>query len=257
MPAGKGTVRIDRDGARTTVTWDRPPVHVFDVALLEDLASALRSEPAHQAQVVVLRGSNHRWSAGFAVEDHLGDRVVQMFSAFDSVLASIASIPGPTVGVVEGPCLGGGLELLSACDLALAASSAIFGQPEIRLGVFPPLGAATYGRRLGSKRAAELLLLGETLTARQAQEFGLVGRVVPDEQVEKEADGMVKRLEGFRKETLILLKEVMREQEPDPGAALARAERAYLQRLMNLPQPEEGLRAFLEKRTPVWPATAP
>lgn len=257
MPAGKGSIRVDRAGERSTVVWDRPPVHVFDIALLENLATALRSEPVRSAHVVVLRGANHRWSAGFEVADHLAGQIRRMFEAFRSLLEAIREIPCPTLAAVEGPCLGGGLELLSVCDLAVAASTATFGQPEIRLGVFPPLAAATYGRTLGSKRAAELLFLGETLSARQAQEFGLVSRVVADERVDEEVDRVSEHLGGLRREALVLLKQVMREEEPQPWAGLEGAERAYLERLMTLPHAEEGLRAFLEKRAPAWRSVAP
>ncbi len=254
MPVERGTVRVDRTGVRATVEWSRPPVNVFDIALLDDLASALRSETVRSAHTVVLRGANHRWSAGFAVEDHLAGRVRPMFRAFRGVLEALGEVPAPTLGQVEGPCLGGGLEILSACDLAVASASATFGQPEIRLGVFPPLAAASLDRTVGPKRAAEILLLGETLSATRAEEVGLISRVVPDLTTEDEVMRTAERLEGFRPEALVLLKRVIREAPATLGGRLDRAERVYLEELMELPQAEEGLRAFLEKREPVWSA---
>ena len=256
MSPQHGTVRVDRSGARATVVWDRPPVHVFDTALLEELAAALRTEAVRCAHVVVLKGANHRWSAGFAVEDHLADRVRPMFAAFRSVLRALWEVPGPTLAQVEGPCLGGGLELLAGCDLAFASASSTFGQPEIRLGVFPPLAASLDCRTLGPKRAAELLMLGDTLTAGQAESFGLVSRVLSNESVESDVERVVEHLSGLRKEALRLLKAAMHAQEPLPWAGLDRAERIYLNQLMALPQADEGLRAFLEKRAPAWPAPA-
>lgn len=257
MSTQRGTVRVERTGGRVTVVWDRPPVHVFDIPLLEALAQTLRSAPVREAHVVVLRGERHRWSAGFAVEDHLAERVRGMFQAFRSVLRALAEVPGPTLAQVEGPCLGGGLEILSLCDLAFAADSATFGQPEIRLGVFPPLAAAWNPRSLGPKPAAELLFLGETMTAHQAQEVGLVSRVLPSDALEAEVGRVAVQLSGLRREALVFLKAAMHAGESRRWAELEEAERIYLERLMRLPNAEEGLKAFLEKRAPVWPASAP
>lgn len=254
MPAARGSVEVDREGARATVTWSRPPLNVFDTALLDDLARALRTEPVRSAHVVVLEGADHRWSAGFAVEDHLPERVRPMFRAFHEVLRAIAEVPAPTLAAVKGPCLGGGLELLEACDLAFAARSATFGQPEVRLGVFPPLAAVTAPERLGPKRAADLLLLGETIGAEQALALGLVSRVAADEALDAEVRGATDRLSGFRRETLVLLKRAMRIRADLPWGPLVAAERLYVDGLLALPDADEGLRAFLEKRPAVWPA---
>ncbi len=254
MSGGSGTVRVDRAGARATVEWDRPPVNVFDIALLRDVATALRSTPVRSAHVVVLKGAHRRWSAGFDVQDHFAERVRPMFGAFRELLRALWELPVPTLGQVEGPCLGGGLELLSACDLGVAAASATFGQPEVRLGVFPTLAAAEAPRTLGPKRAAELLLLGETVTAERAETVGLVSRVVPDPTVDLEVARTADRIAGLRREALVLLKSAMREEPADRWARLDRSERIYLEELLVLPAAEEGLRAFLEKRAPVWPA---
>lgn len=249
-----GTVRVEGSGTRTTVEWDRPPVHVFDIALLGELAQALRSESVRSANVVVLRGAAHRFSAGFSVEDHLADRVRTMFSVFRELLHALEEVPGPTLAQVEGPCLGGALEILTACDLAVASNSATFGQPEIRLGVFPPLAAVLASERLGAKQAADLLLLGDTIPAHRAESVGLVSRVVPDASIDEEVGRIAERLGGLRRESLVLLKRAMRPSGTVPWSRLDRAESIYLDQLMALPHAEEGLRAFLEKRTPVWPS---
>ncbi len=252
-----GTVTVAREGPRASVTWDRPPLNVFDIPLLTELAAALRREPVRSAHVVVVGGARHRWSAGFSVEDHMADRVHPMFAAFRDVLTAFSELPPPIVARVEGPCLGGGLEMLLACDLAIAGASATFGQPEIRLGVFPPFAAAVMESAVGPQRAAELLLLGETLGAERAAAIGLVSRVVPEEALEAEVDRTATRLCGLRREALVLLKSAMRREGSSVASRLSRAEKIYLEELMRLPSAEEGLRAFLEKREPVWPAGGP
>jgi cyclohexa-1,5-dienecarbonyl-CoA hydratase len=247
-----GTVSVARVDGRTTVTWDRPPANVFDIGLLEDLTRVLAREEVTGAHVVVLRGGGKSWSGGLSVEDHLKPRVSDMFDAFHKTLTTLWNLPTPTIAQVHGRCLGGGMELLMACDLAIASEGATFGQPEIRLGVFAPFGAATYAHLLGTRHAAELLFLGTPFDARRAASAGIVNRVVPEEELDASVALTAQTFCSHRRETLHLLKRVLRRSAVDPWSSLAYAERAYLDELMMLERSEEGLRAFLEKRTPVW-----
>lgn len=247
-----GTVSVERVDGRATVTWERGPANVFDLRLLEEFTRVLRSKEVHGAHVVVLRGGGKSWSGGLSVEDHLRPRVSAMFVAFHEALTTLWNLPAPTIAQVHGRCLGGGLELLMACDLAIASAGATFGQPEIRLGVFPPFGAATYTQMLGARPAAELLFLGTPFDAERAASSGLVNRVVPDEELDASVALTAQTLLSHRGETLRLLKRVLRKAEVDPWSRLAYAERAYLDELMTSDEAEEGLRAFLEKRAPVW-----
>jgi cyclohexa-1,5-dienecarbonyl-CoA hydratase len=247
-----GTVSVERVGGRATVTWERGPANVFDIGLLEELTRVLRREEVTGAHVVVLRGGGKSWSGGLSVEDHLKARVSAMFDAFHQTLVTLWNLPIPTIAQVHGRCLGGGMELLMACDLAIASAGATFGQPEIRLGVFAPFGAATYPHLLGSRHAAELLFLGTPLDAQRAASAGIVNRVVPEEELDASVALAAQTVCSHRRETLRLLKRVLRRTEADPWPGMAVAERAYLDELMVPEDAEEGLRAFLEKRTPVW-----
>jgi len=247
-----GTVSVERIEGRATVTWEHGPANVFDIALLEELTRALQREEVRGAHVVVLRGGGKSWSGGLSVEDHLKPRVVEMFEAFHRTLTTLWNLPGPTIAQVHGRCLGGGLEVLMACDLAIASEGATFGQPEIRLGVFAPFGAATYSHLLGARPAAELLFLGTPFDARRAASAGIVNRVVPDEELDASVALTAQTLCSHRLDTLRLLKRVLRRSATDPWAPLVYAERTYLDDLMGLEASEEGLRAFLEKRAPVW-----
>lgn len=247
-----GTVSVERVDGRATISWDRPPLNIFDLRMLEELTAALHRPEVAQANVVVLRGQGKCWSAGLAVEDHLPPRLAAMLDAFRETLATLWFLPAPTIAQVHGSCLGGGLELLMACDLAIASDRATFGQPEIRLGVFAPFGAAHYAQLLGPRQAAELLYLGTPLDAARAASAWIVNRAVPEEELEASVALAAQTFCGHRRETLQLLKRVLRGSAPDPWSALERAERAYRDDLMTTEGAEEGLRAFLEKRTPVW-----
>jgi cyclohexa-1,5-dienecarbonyl-CoA hydratase len=247
-----GTVTVTRIAGRATVTWEHGPANVFDTALLEEFIQALHREEVTGAHVVVLRGEGKCWSGGLSVEDHLQPRVSAMFDAFRTTLRTVWNLPPPTIAQVHGRCLGGGMELLMACDLAVASAGATFGQPEIRLGVFAPFGAATYSHLLGSRQAAELLFLGTPFDARQAAAAGIVNRVVPEDELDASVALTAQTVCSYRREALRLLKRVLRATKTDPWSRMAVAEKAYLDDLMAREDAEEGLRAFLEKRTPIW-----
>ncbi len=247
-----GTISVARVDGRATITWERGPANVFDIRLLEELTRALQREEVTSAHVVVLRGGGRSWSGGLSVEDHLKPRVSTMFEAFRTTLTTLWNLASPTIAQVHGRCLGGGMELLMACDLAIASEGASFGQPEIRLGVFAPFGAATYSDLLGSRPAAELLFLGTPFDARRAAAVGIVNRVVPEEELDASVALAAQTLCSYRREALHLLKRVLRRSEVDPWPRLAYAERTYLDELMTSVGAEEGLQAFLEKRAPVW-----
>lgn len=253
MSGREGSVEVRRAGPVAQLVWSRPPLNVFDIDLLGKVTDALGAAPVRTAAAVLLRGAQGRWSAGLAVEDHLGPSLDRMLSAFRRLLTTIWELPVPTMAVVEGPCLGGGLELLLPCDLAIAAATATFGQPEIRLGVLPPAAVAALGREVGPKAAAELLFSGETYPAAAAERLGLVGRVVPPAEIETEVGRAIERFGQMRPEALVLLKRAFRASLPFPWSEVGAAESIYRAELMRLPAAEEGLRAFLEKRPPHWP----
>ena len=139
-----------------------------------------------------------------------------------------------------------------ACDLAVASEAATFGQPEIRLGVFAPFGAATYPLLLGARAAAELLFVGTPFDAQRAAAVGIVNRIVPEETLDASVSLVAQTLCTHRREALLRLKQELHRPVLDPWSRLVHAERSYLHELMASEEAEEGLRAFLEKRTPVW-----
>ena len=105
------------------MTWERAPLNVFDIPMLKELTGALRHEEVRGAHVVVVRGAGKCWSAGLAVEDHLKSHLPEMLDAFREALSTLWALPVPTIAQVHGSCLGGGLELLMACDLAIGRAS--------------------------------------------------------------------------------------------------------------------------------------
>ncbi len=149
--------------------------------------------------------------------------------------------------------MGGGCELATYCDMVLASDKARFGQPEIQVGVFPPIAALAFPRMMGRKKAMELVLSGETISAQEAVQIGLVNKVVPPEQLAGEAQAWASRFGKLSGVVLRLArKAVVEGWDTGLEKGLGRIEEIYLRELMATHDAIEGLKAFLEKREPVW-----
>lgn len=241
-----------RDGIGRLVL-DRPPVNVLDCAALEELATVL-SDVANDgaARVLALSGAGRAFCAGAEVADHLPERVGRMLPAFDAAVRALAALEIPTVALVHGAALGGGMELALACDVVLCSDAATFGQPEVRLGVFPPVAAAVLPGLVGRQRALDMILTGRTLDAAEAVACGVATRAFPAERFGEESERYVSELAQRSAPALRLAKRAVAAVAPPIGAVLAGVESLYLNELMRHADPLEGLTAFIEKRKPVW-----
>lgn len=247
-----GKIEVARRGPRATVAWEHPPANVLTTELLNELASTLRQDEVRDAHVVVVEGRDEGFCAGLDVAEHRRPTVEEMLDAFREAATALWEAPVPTLAKVDGACLGGGLELVAVCDLAVASRDATFGQPEIQLGVFPPLASATFPRSLAPKHAARLLYTGETVDAATARDLGLVGRVVDAADLDEAVDRVASTIAGMRRTALVGLKSAVRAAQPSPWEALGQAEVIYLDDVVTGPDAEEGLDAFLEDREPEW-----
>lgn len=247
-------VRIERTGRTATLWIDRPPLNVLDLATLDELRRAVEELAAEPPQVLLVRGAGERaFSAGVAVEDHTPDKIGAMLEGFHGALRALRALPSVNLAVVQGHCLGGGMELAAACDLVLAGDGARFGQPEIELGCYPPYAAALYPALLGAKRTFDLLLTGRTIDAAEAHRIGFVSRLVPAADLEAAAEGLGAELTAHSAAVTRLTKKAIRAGEGEAfETALAECERIYLDELAATTDMEEGLTAFLEKRPPDW-----
>jgi cyclohexa-1,5-dienecarbonyl-CoA hydratase len=177
----------------------------------------------------------------------------RMLEAFHGIFRQMADGEVPTLAVVQGHALGGGCELACACDLIVAAHGAKFGQPEIAVGVFPPVAAALFPHLTGGKRAAELILTGEPIGAEEAHRIGLINAAVPGDQLALEAERLLGRLADKSAPVLRLAKRALRAgMAAGFDEALPAIEEIYTRSLMSLEDPGEGLSAFMQKRKPVW-----
>jgi cyclohexa-1,5-dienecarbonyl-CoA hydratase len=238
------------------LTLNKPPLNVLDIAMMREINSALEGL-GDDAEVKVLvfdatEGSK-AFSAGVDVSDHTADKVEEMIEVFHRIFYQLDAMEIPTVAVVGGAALGGGCELALFCDMIVASEKASFGQPEIQVGVFPPIAAAALPGIVGPKKALEMVLIGDRIRADEALRLGLVNQVVPVEELQTTANEFVGKLAKLSGTVLRLTKRAVRVGSAGSFAeGLAAVEELYLGPLMETEDAHEGLAAFMEKRSPVW-----
>jgi cyclohexa-1,5-dienecarbonyl-CoA hydratase len=159
----------------------------------------------------------------------------------------------PSIAVVNGSALGGGCELALYCDMVIATEKAKFGQPEIQVGVFPPIAALVFPRMMGRKKALELILSGDVIGAQEALALGMVNKIVTEASLVEEVNGFIGKFKKLSGIVLKLTKEAaLAGLNDDMDQGLKAIEKIYLDRLMKTNDAIEGLKAFLDKRKPTW-----
>lgn len=247
-------LRLERIHGAVRVVLDRPPLNVLNIEMLRELTAAMDLLAADSAvTAVAITGQGRAFCAGVDVADHTEDRVHDMIQSFHEALLRVRAMQMPTVAVVNGAALGGGMELALACDITVARAGAKLGQPEILLGVLPPYASAVLPGMVGRSRALDLCLTGRTVLAEEAAQMGFVQRVWPQDDFPRMADEYLRSISELSRPVLRLAKRAVDAGANAPlGDSLPAVERIYLDELMSLEDAREGLTAFLEKRPPEW-----
>lgn len=246
-------LRLERTESVGIITLDHPPLNVLTIAMNRELERALASLAADDhLKAVVLRAAGRAFCAGVDVADHTPERVDEMIHGFARLVTQLRTLAIPTIAVVQGAALGGGTELAMACDITLAGASARFGQPEITLGVFPPIAAALFPRRIGYQQAARLIFTGETVSAQEAARLGLVTEAVPDADLTNHLSALLERLTSLSAVALRLAKRALLLGADGGVDALGAINQLYLADLMATLDAREGIQSFIAKRQPIW-----
>lgn len=248
-------IKCEKTGRLMSIIWERPPLNVFDISLLRELDDALASTAAQaDLDVVVLRGAGGRaFSAGVDIRDHTPEKVPEMLAVVHGAIRRLFSLPQVTIAAVRGVCLGGGLEIASSCDLVVASEESSFATPEISVGCYPPVALARFAGLIGYHRAAEMILTGGRLSARDAQASGLVNRVFSAAEWDGGVVALRDELLGKSGSVLRLTIRGLREIAlAGFDQALRRSEEIYCGELLETADVAEGVEAFLAKRPPVW-----
>jgi enoyl-CoA hydratase/carnithine racemase len=249
-----GPVAVERVGATAWCTLVRPPLNLFDPTLIEALREAFQALAQDRAiRVAVLTGSGRAFTAGMDLHvlqrlDAAGARA--LIVSLHEAIEAVHHAPFPVVAAVNGPSLGAGFELALACDLRVATATAVFGLPEVRVGVPSVIEAALLPPLVGPGRAAELLLTGEAIGAEQALAWGLVNRVVAPADLRAAAQSIVDAILGAGPTAIRLQKALMlRWRHTDLASAIRVGIDAFAEAYAT-GEPAEGARAYLEKRPP-------
>jgi len=248
------SIACDVQDGVARITLNRPPLNILNIAMMREINSALESlESRDDARLLVIDHEGKLFSAGVDIKDHAADKVDEMIDVFHRIFRLLDALELPSLAVVKGAALGAGCELATFCDMVIASEKASFGQPEIKVGVFPPIAAVVLPHLIGRNRALELILTGDMIGAEEAERIGLINRVFPAEGFAEKVDEFIAKLTSMSVPVLKLAKRAV-----DGGLyvsvdeAISRAEELYLGDLMQTEDVHEGLMAFMEKRKPEW-----
>jgi len=242
-----------KDGV-ATLTLNKAPLNVLNIEMMGEINATLEELKQEKSlKLLVIQAAGKAFSAGVDVGEHMGDMAPKMIETFHKIFRLMDALKVPSIAVVNGSALGGGCEVALYCDMVIATEKAKFGQPEIQVGVFPPIAALVLPRIMGRKKAMELILSGDIIGAQEAFLLGLVNRVVPEASLTEEVNQFIGK---FKKLSGLVLKKAkaatLAGLNDDMDQGLKAIEKIYLQDLMKTHDAMEGLKAFLEKRPPVW-----
>ncbi|HMI53047.1 MAG TPA: enoyl-CoA hydratase/isomerase family protein [Candidatus Saccharimonadales bacterium] len=244
---------IVKDGVARMVL-NRPEHNLLNEAMLREIADGIAfAGQLEEIKLIVISSACKVFCGGIDVGEYTSQRVFQMLDAFHAAFLGMLEVGKPVICVVNGPAIGGGAELAAFGDLVVATPKARFAQPEISIGVFPPLASTILPFLVGPKAALELVLTGEPVTAERALELGLINRLVPEAQLEGAVSDLVNRIAGHSGPVLTMAKKaILGGMGLSLKEGLKHSMTIFLNELYRLEDSQEGLRAMIEKRKPNW-----
>ncbi|MBC2711515.1 MAG: enoyl-CoA hydratase/isomerase family protein [Desulfosarcina sp.] len=247
-------IKHDINDGVATLTLDRPKHNVLNIEIMNELNGQLETLTNDGSlKCVVLAANGPSWCAGVEVADHKPEMVDEMIATFNRIFELVHRMAVPTIAAVHGACLGGGMEVAMACDIIAASPKAVFGQPEIKLGFFPPYAAIRLPQLVGPARAVEICTTGRRYKAEEAHRMGLVAHLSGEENFQETVDGIVNEIKACSPLIIRLNKRAVNVHLGlDLEKALSSVSDLFLNTLMKTEDTLEGIKSFEEKRRPVW-----
>ena len=254
LPSEFQYVKFRIDGEVAHLRLDRPEQNLLNERMLMEIAAGINSVSEKAAvKVILLDSAGKTFSGGIELGEYTQRRVFQLLDAFHNAFSAMMDTSKPVIVVVNGPAYGGGAELAALGDLVIATPNAKFAQPEIKLGAFPPLAAAVLPYILGPKRALELVLTGEAMSARTGARVGLMNWLVPEAELIGKVDEVIRRVTAQSGPVLTMAKKAILGSLGLPlRDGVRNSMKVFLNELADLEDSQEGLRALVEKRAPKW-----
>ena len=248
------TIILERRDRVALITLNRPEaLNALNLAMMNDLVTmATELDADESVGAIVITGSPRAFAAGADIKEMAGNSymdayLVDWFSGWDR----LSAVRKPIIAAVSGHALGGGCELAMLCDVIIASDTAMFGQPEIKLGVIPGIGGSQrLTRAIGKSRAMEMILTGRSMNAAEAERAGLVARVVPADELLDNALATAAIIAGMSLPIVMMAKEVVNAAFESTLTAGVRFERRLFHSAFATDDQKEGMTAFIEKRAP-------
>ncbi|MFO0592518.1 MAG: enoyl-CoA hydratase-related protein [Polyangiaceae bacterium] len=248
---------LSEGGQLLKIQLNAPKGNVLDTQMIEAVTASLTRHDSASLKAVIFEGAGSHFSFGASVPEHQKSQVRKMLPTFHDLFRLLLKMGVPTFAAVRGQCLGGGLELAGYCSWIMASPTAMFGQPEIKLAVFPPMASLLLPWRLGGARGMDLCVSGRSVNAEEAHRMGLVHSI--------SEDPVAAAIQFAREHLLGSSGSSLRFADRAARLGLARQfiealpalEELYLDELMETHDANEGITAFLERRKPVYAASKP
>lgn len=247
-------VKVNIEGEVARLTLDRPDHNLLNERMLTEIAAGINTLGERSTiKLIILDSAGKAFCGGIELGEYTQRRVFQLLDAFHNAFSAMLDTAKPVLVVVNGAAFGGGAELAALGDLVIATPKARFAQPEIRLGVFPPLAAAILPYILGPKQALELVLTGEAMSAERARELGLVNWLASEEELPQKIAEVAARVTAQSGPVLTMAKKAILGSLGLPlRDGVRNSMKVFLNELADLEDSQEGLRALVEKRPPKW-----
>src|SRR5919205_199995 len=255
--SGFRTILVSEEGPAARITLNRPEKrNALSLELMQEVVAALESlAQSADVRAVVIEGAGPAFSAGHDLSEMVGRDAAfyeQLFDVCTVMMETIHRVPQPVIAKVHGIATAAGCQLVASCDLAVAAADARFATPGVKIGLFCSTPMVPLSRAIGRKRALEMLLTGEMISAETALEWGLVNRVVPAEALDEAVVELVEKITKSSPLTVGIGKEAFYAQlELDEHRAYDLTKTVMTQNALT-GDAQEGICAFLEKRDPSW-----
>ncbi len=247
----------EREGSLAILTLNRPKRrNALSLGLMTELIDCLDAVGRdRETRAVILAAAGAVFSSGHDLSEAVGRDITEYRRLFDvctELMAKLQSIPQPVIAEVQGIATAAGCQLVASCDLAIASEQASFATPGVRIGLFCTTPMVALTRAIGRKRAMEMLLTGQPVDAATAADWGLVNRAVPAQELKIETRKLACRIAEASDVTVAIGKQAFYTQiDLDQPKAYGYAKEVMTMNLMAA-DAQEGIGAFLEKRTPCW-----
>jgi len=247
-------LKFEKADGVARITLNRPKFNMMNIEMMQELNGQLENLlEDDELKCVVIDAEGKHFCTGVEVADHKPEQVDDMIATFNRIFELSDQLEVPIVAVVQGFCLGGGMELAIACDVIVAGQGAQFGQPEIKVGFFPPYAAVRLPQLIGPAKAIEICTSGKFYSAEDARSLGMIAHVFEDEQLTESAEKLVKEIQANSPLIIRLNKRAVKQHlglsfKP----ALEGVSDLFLNTLMKTEDTLEGIASYEEKRKPVW-----